>query len=162
MPLTDIIFDVNEIDTGRGGASMAGIGYAQNPLQLQNSPASAHALEIQISTDCFPLPGVLPDEANAPGSNYPGEHWARWDGVINLATGAPLLGVDDGILENCLANYAPILYDNGGGGSRLCIYLAGDGKYYIAGPEDGDARSIPTLRNLTIDYEFAINYDDCP
>lgn len=54
--------------------------------------------------------------------------WSRWDGIIT--GGAPALGVDDGSLANCLANYAPIQW---GPSIRACISLQG-GKYYVRGP----------------------------
>jgi hypothetical protein len=61
-------------------------------------------------------------------------NWQRWDGLTSA--GAPSLGVNDGSLASCLANYAPILWGSPGS-RRLCVTNQ-DGKYYIAGPSTPD------------------------
>lgn len=65
---------------------------------------------------------------NLPGTN---NNWQRWDGSV--VGGAPVLGVTDGPLSACMANYAPISWGPPTMALRLCVNNQG-GKYWLSGP----------------------------
>lgn len=169
MPLTEIGFSdqaeqgdsgstkPNKLAVAAGASGTAGLWFTN--LVNFDAPACADGTRPILH------PGTLPAEANAPGSKFPGADWKRWDGLLN-GDFTPHLGVDDGILENCIANFGPLIYPsvapwtNG----RMCVYVALDGKYYVASQNEGDATNyIANVKNrLSVSSEIARPYDTCP
>lgn len=149
MPITDIVFTDGDNPQAVQGGMQSGVNYA-----ILAEQAAGGTL---IGMSCT-VPGVLPAEPNAAGSNYPGAHWKRWDGTV--AAGVPNLGVDDGILENCLANYAPILYGVPNA-RRLCVYVGNDGNYYAAGPDDGSVVGAAMQQGLNVQLRLALDHEIC-
>lgn len=169
MPLTEIVMDVDEFggtSPSRMPASSQSSGYASAPMAVTQVPAGtpncilANAL---LPNGCQLIAGTFPNEANAPGSNYPGAHWKRWDGTISA--GAPVLGVDEGILENCIANYAPGCLTIGPSTNcTYCVYQGADGVYYCyTGSIDGNSVTGGThgANNLTASHALASDYEQC-